>query len=881
MAISRDDLSRTVFSCLSLKKIKRSSAMFVRQDPPTQVLLRLTTKLLGAGELDEHQVHAGTTEAEILDALEKGEGRARDKDAAEKKDGGSEHMVVQFWDELNTCPHQPLFKQILVDRINPKTGQPIHRALRFVAACNPWRRASQGTVISAGFKAPISSEDRLAGLAYRVHPLPESLFTHLSSFGQLDSKTETEYVREMASQHPQLLDPDDRPLRPPQLTKEMCNHVSVYVRVIHEFFRGLGSCVSLRDPNRLLKIWGFIRWEMEQRERLNLSKNQLATSASKRELVSLVLALHLTYELRLPELEKREQLLATLLSQTDLGDLFQHYFPFTCQDELQRIKTWRDIVLAEQDYWLDAIDVADNIARIRALRENIYASLTTAMCRTPFICVGKPGMCKSLSLSLLISALTDPYAEQLLHLASFSVQPYQGSRQSTSSSLLQVFERALARQKKLRSLNRKTRPLALVLLDEVGLAEQSPHNPLKVLHSRLEPRKAQDAVSVIAISNWELDRSKLSRGLLLACPPPSESDLLQTALAIIRAYLANDTEIRSQLEDSLGLMATAFMEILQKQDPADFHGLRDWYGMCSFAARLLLAADVEMGHGSEDVKRGALMHAVSDALSKEAAQLVKLCRERNLDFVPADWALRMAILNNLSGNRASGALDKMLESLNHEAPEKAHTVYDLEDLCPEVRLVSNRLDSLLGDVDGRHIMVITESPGPVIAWIQRQSRLVANWNPESLVGSPLEQDQVSTDMYAQSMIQAAIVSMAQERRLLILQNLDIIYAALYDVFNSNYSRASGPSSQRYCRIAREGFCNPRCAVADQFKAVLVVTRERAAQYEPALLNRFAKLEASRAGRTTEFICRSPQHNHGGTGEAMYVPKPPKPHVGDQ
>ena len=669
------------------------------------MLLRLTTKLLGAGELDEHQVHAGTTEAEILDALQKGEQRAREKEA-EKKDGGSEHMVVQFWDELNTCPHQPLFKQILVDRINPKTGQPIHRALRFVAACNPWRRASQ-TVVSAGFKAPSSSEDRLAGLAYRVHPLPESLFTHLSSFGQLDSQTETEYVREMASQHPQLLDPDDRPLKPPPLGRKMCSHVAEYVRVIHEFFRNLGSCVSLRDPSRLLKLWGFIRWEMVQRGKPSISRNHTGTE-SKREVVSLVLALHLTYELRLPELEKREQLLATLLSQTDLGMLFQQHFPHTCNDELERIKTWRDIVLAEQDYWLDAIDVADNIAKIRALRENIYAALICSLTRTPIFILGKPGCSKSLTVSLLISALTDPYAEQLLHLASFSVQPYQGSRQSTSSSLLQVFERALARQKKLRTLNRKTRPLALVLLDEVGLAEQSPHNPLKVLHSRLEPRKAQDAVSVIAISNWELDRSKLSRGLLLACPPPSETDLLQTALAIIRAYLAHDTEIRSQLEASLGLMATAFMEILQNQVPADFHGLRDWYGLCSFAARLLLAADVKMGLGSEEVKHGALMHAVSDALSNEAAKLVELCRQRQLQFVPADWALRMAILNNLSGNTMSGALEKILASLDvrPDGNEKMNPVPDLEEIYPEVRLVSNRLDSLLGDVDGRLVRLV-------------------------------------------------------------------------------------------------------------------------------------------------------------------------------
>ena len=126
-------------------------------------------------------------------------------------------------------------------------------------------------------------------------------------------------------------------------------------------------------------------------------------------------------------------------------------------------------------------------------------------------------------------------------------------------------------------------------------------------------------------------------------------------------------------------------------------------------------------------------------------------------------------------------------------------------------------------------MVITDSPGPVIAWIEQRARAVANWNPESfwdwdkphvfkekrlqtkqslpgclqlnsrlvagLVGSPLEQDRLSTDMYAQTMIQAAIVSMAQERRLLILQNLSIIYAALYDVFNSNYCRAGGDGFQ--------------------------------------------------------------------------------------
>ena len=68
-----------------------------------QVLLRLTAQLLGAGKLDEQQVHAGTTEAQILDALDSAEQRAREQQE-NRKDGSVEQMVVQFWDEADTCP---------------------------------------------------------------------------------------------------------------------------------------------------------------------------------------------------------------------------------------------------------------------------------------------------------------------------------------------------------------------------------------------------------------------------------------------------------------------------------------------------------------------------------------------------------------------------------------------------------------------------------------------------------------------------------------------------------------------------------------------------------------------------------------------------------
>ena len=39
-----------------------------------------------------------------------------------------------------------------------------------------------------------------------------------------------------------------------------------------------------------------------------------------------------------------------------------------------------------------------------------------------------------------------------------------------------------------------------ILFDEIGLAEKSEYNPLKVLHAKLETNKEQ--IGFIGISNW-------------------------------------------------------------------------------------------------------------------------------------------------------------------------------------------------------------------------------------------------------------------------------------------------------------------------------------------------------------------------------------------
>lgn len=81
-----------------------------------------------------------------------------------------------------------------------------------------------------------------------------------------------------------------------------------------------------------------------------------------------------------------------------------------------------------------------------------------------------------------------------------------------------------------------------VIFDELGLAEKSKQNPLKVLHKLLE----KPNVSFVGISNWTLDAAKMNRAVHLSRPPLNQQDLLESARAIIK--IPYDLETSKTLE---------------------------------------------------------------------------------------------------------------------------------------------------------------------------------------------------------------------------------------------------------------------------------------------------------------------------------------------
>ena len=77
----------------------------------------------------------------------------------------------------------------------------------------------------------------------------------------------------------------------------------------------------------------------------------------------------------------------------------------------------------------------------------------------------------------------------------------------------------------------------MVLFDELGLAERSETNPLKVLHSKLEYAGKEKGVSFVGISNYSLDAAKINRALVLSVPDLDLKldDLIKTSHNIVES----------------------------------------------------------------------------------------------------------------------------------------------------------------------------------------------------------------------------------------------------------------------------------------------------------------------------------------------------------
>lgn len=124
--------------------------------------------------------------------------------------------------------------------------------------------------------------------------------------------------------------------------------------------------------------------------------------------------------------------------------------------------------------------------------------------------------------------------------------------------------------------------IVLIVFDEIGLAEISPHNPLKVLHALIE----DPSIAFLGISNWSLDASKMARGLTLNRPHLEREDLLETAQSISHELIVPVSSMHfgryfTQIID-IYLEYLETLHQIKYKHYENFHGTRDFYFLIKY-----------------------------------------------------------------------------------------------------------------------------------------------------------------------------------------------------------------------------------------------------------------------------------------------------------
>ena len=246
-----------------------------------------------------------------------------------------------------------------------------------------------------------------------------------------------------------------------------------------------------------------------------------------------------------------------------------------------------DTITAVQRSFVNRMKFPAGIALNEALCENVFMILVSTLNQIPIFVVGKPGTSKSLAMELVQTNLQGKASgnDFLRSLPAVQTFSYQCSPLSTSAGIQQAFDSA--KRYKMEAPN----TVVVVLLDEVGLAEQSPHLPLKVLHKTLDEAGSNE--SVVGISNWSLDPAKMNRAVHLYRPAPTVEDLALTAEGMVE---------KTVVKGYLQAVAKAFSEVYQSQKLRDFFGMREFYS----TVRSINAALGE----SSTLEGGVVMNAV-------------------------------------------------------------------------------------------------------------------------------------------------------------------------------------------------------------------------------------------------------------------------------
>lgn len=716
-----------------------------------------------AGNMKLVKVHGGTTPDVIYAKVQEAESIASLNKTKHDLDS------VIFFDEANTTEAISCLKEVLCDnsvqghKLKPQTG------LQVIAACNPYRKHSDamiarlegaglGYIVKANQTQDKMGSIPLRQLVYRVHALPPSMVPLVWDFGQLDDNTEKMYIHQIVKSvvENNSVSEDYIKMMTDVLSASQC-----YMRKRKDEC----SFVSLRDVERCMQVfvWFYTNHRMFFEELEVFLERETISSGDKDPVQwALLMAVTVCYH-------------ASLENKKPFWKILCRFFP--CYSTFKKVMKEISQV---QDLLLHDVPLSGEIAKNNALKENVFMMVVCIELRIPLFLVGKPGSSKSLSKTLVADVMQGQAAHTELYkkLKQIHLTSYQCSPHSTAEGIINTFKQCARFQEG----KRLKEYVSVVVLDEIGLAEDSPKMPLKTLHPLLEEGCIDDdplphkKVGFIGISNWALDPAKMNRGIFVSRGDPNHNELIETAKGICSLQPV----VLENIKHLFKPLADAYLQICRKRHKG-FFGLRDYYSLIK------------------------MLYGVSRDTSPSPDQIVS------------------AVLRNFSG------LDNV-DTLNIFA--KTLYMKPCLDKINTLNLVRQNIAGKSQNVDCRYLLILTKNFAGL--QILQQNIFMDNNLPEIIFGSSFPKDQEYTQVCKNINRVKVCMETGQTVMLLNLQNL---YESLYDALNQYYVVLGG---QKYVDLGL-GTHRVKCRVHEDFRLIVIEEKDVVyKQFPIPLINRLEK-----------------------------------------
>ena len=765
-------------------------------------LIRKISELQNNGKhrLIIKNIHAGHTNKDIIDFIENEvlpEAKKLKLEEEKRKElykfgtHFEEKKLYVFFDELNTCKSMDLLSEIICKR--SCQGKILPDNIAFIGAANPYRRIKQKKVGLIKEKDNLQTSD----LVYSVNPMPYSLLSYIFDFGSITPKDEELYIKNIV----------ERKINDVNLIKFSTKLIVEAQNFVRDN-NGISS-VSLREINRFIQFYEFFIDYFDKKTKLvlnNVDENYIKLITDKKKELSINLSIYMVYYLRLSD-------------QLSLRDTLSKKLNLICQEFISL--NFLDIPKKEQNFIADNVDLDKYIARNRALLENLFSLFVCINKKIPIFIIGKPGNSKSLSIQLINNAMRGSSSknEFFKFYPRIHLSTYQGALNSNSEGVEKIFERA----RKILESDKDKELSSTILFDEMGLAEHSPHNPLKVIHSNLEydlnDEKNNTKVSFVGVSNWELDSAKMNRGMTIRIPEPNIDDMEIYATTIAKSYL--DKNYEENIEKFFKKLALSYFRYkeefknnnrLKKFD--DFHGNRDFHHLVQYSA---FKINEELLKNNNKIEQKTLTNIALNSFERNFGGL-----ELNDKKTGSDITIK-----------------KFFESYDNEENKIMNKNIENKYAINVRNKIIDNLKEFSDEYLSRYLLLITKSNIGIYLLSQFLKTNNKNNDYSIFIGSVFKDD-IENEEYTTKLLNKIKLKIEKEN-ILILKNLDSIYTSLYDLFNQNFVKIR---DKKYARIALGSIANQSSEVNDKFRCIIIVDEDKLKNQEIPFLNRFEKQSLS-------------------------------------